>query len=145
MEQILFYRTGEDFGEFSNFAAFPITIDGKVFPTTEHYFQSQKFLDLENQEAIRQEPSPMKAALMGRELHRPLRSDWDLVKDDVMYTALVAKFSQHPQLKERLLSTGSAELVEHTKNDSYWADGGDGSGLNRLGILLMKLRAELTK
>jgi len=42
-----------------------------------------------------------------------------------------------------LLSTGELTLVEHTINDRYWADGGDGHGRNRLGILLMELRALL--
>ena len=60
-----------------------------------------------------------------------------------MRRALRTKFEQHSKLKSLLLSTGDAELIEHTRNDSYWADGGDGSGKNRLGILLMELRAEL--
>jgi hypothetical protein len=46
-------------------------------------------------------------------------------------------------LKALLLGTGEAVLVEHTANDSYWGDGGDGSGKNRLGALLMQVRAEL--
>ena len=41
------------------------------------------------------------------------------------------------------MKTGDAELVEHTKNDRYWADGGDGTGRNRLGQLLMELREQL--
>ncbi len=36
-----------------------------------------------------------------------------------------------------------ARLVEHTNNDVFWGDGGDGSGHNMLGRLLMELRAEL--
>lgn len=54
----------------------------------------------------------------------------------------------YPVLNEeyaRQISTGDAELIEHTKNDSYWGDGGDGTGKNRLGQLLMELRAELRK
>jgi predicted NAD-dependent protein-ADP-ribosyltransferase YbiA (DUF1768 family) len=43
------------------------------------------------------------------------------------------------------LGTGDARLVEHTANDSYWADGGDGSGLNRLGEVLMSVREELRR
>jgi predicted NAD-dependent protein-ADP-ribosyltransferase YbiA (DUF1768 family) len=39
-----------------------------------------------------------------------------------------------------LLSTGHETIVEHTANDDYWGDGGDGSGRNRLGLLLMELR-----
>jgi hypothetical protein len=38
---------------------------------------------------------------------------------------------------------GAAKLVEQTDRDSYWGDGGDGSGKNRLGHLLMRLREEL--
>jgi predicted NAD-dependent protein-ADP-ribosyltransferase YbiA (DUF1768 family) len=36
-----------------------------------------------------------------------------------------------------------AKIVEHTANDFYWADGGDGSGLNKLGLMLMKIRERL--
>ncbi|CAF4286504.1 unnamed protein product, partial [Adineta steineri] len=55
-----------------------------------------------------------------------------------MFRACMAKFTQHPQLKYILLSTGHRTLVEHTKNDSYWGDGGNGTGQNRLGITLMQ-------
>ena len=87
----------------------------------------------------------MIAARMGRSRERPLRGDWETVKDDIMREALQAKFRQHPSLRSLLLQTGDAELIEHTRNDSYWADGEDGSGKNRLGQLLMELRAELRK
>lgn len=60
-----------------------------------------------------------------------------------MREALDAKFRQHADLTALLLSTGDAVLVEHTENDDYWGDGGDGSGKNMLGRLLMDLRAKL--
>lgn len=61
-----------------------------------------------------------------------------------MYIALKEKFSDsHPELKQKLVGTQNAILVEHTKNDSYWADGGDGTGKNWLGKLLMVVRWEL--
>lgn len=47
----------------------------------------------------------------------------------VMREAVRAKFTQHEKLTELLLTTGDAELIEHTANDNYWADGGDGTGL----------------
>lgn len=50
---------------------------------------------------------------------------------------------QHEDLKEQLLGTGMSKIVEHTSNDSYWGDGGDGSGKNKLGILLMETREKL--
>ena len=140
---IRFYRVNEPHGVFSNFAPYPIEIDGAVWPTSEHYFQAQKFADAAHREAIRTATSPMDAANMGRDRSRPLRDDWERVKDDVMYRALAAKFTQHPALREQLLATGDAPLVEHTANDRYWADGGDGRGRNMLGVLLMRLRDEL--
>jgi N-glycosidase YbiA len=85
----------------------------------------------------------MIAARMGRERSRPLRRDWEAVKERVMRDALRAKFTQNTDLRDALLATGDAKLVEHTDNDSYWGDGGDGSGHNRLGILLMELRTAL--
>ncbi|HSI83919.1 MAG TPA: NADAR family protein [Candidatus Methylacidiphilales bacterium] len=142
-ETIQFYRTGDAYGEFSNFASFPFEIAGKVWPTSEHYFQAMKFPGTPHEEELRLEPSPMKVAKMGRERTRPLRPDWEVVKDDMMREALLAKFTQHAQLKELLLNTGDAVLVEHTKNDSYWGDGGDGSGRNMLGKLLEELRSKL--
>ena len=57
-----------------------------------------------------------------------------------MMIALRAKFDQYPELKQLLLSTAGSVLVEHTDNDNYWGDAGDGSGLNRLGDLLVELR-----
>jgi ribA/ribD-fused uncharacterized protein len=142
---IKFYSTGDEYGCFSNFAAYPIRLGGATWPTTEHYFQAQKFpSDPEHQAAIRTTTSPMIAARMGRDRKKKLRDDWESVKDRIMADALRAKFTQHAELREILLNTGDAVLVEHTKNDSYWADGGDGSGRNMLGILLMRLREELS-
>ena len=137
---INFYFVDEDFGEFSNFAAYPIELDGQTWPTAEHYFQAQKFAGTDHAEAVRLEPSPMKAAKMGRDRSRPLRPDWEAVKDDIMRTAVEAKFTQHEELRKLLRSTGEATLVEHTKNDTYWGDGGDGTGQNLLGKIMMELR-----
>lgn len=142
-EVINFYSTKDAYGCFSNFSAHPIELKGKGWKTTEHYFQAQKFPETEHEEAIRLEPSPMIAARMGRDRKKPLRKDWEVVKDDVMREALRAKFTQHTDLQEILLGTSDAVLVEHTKNDAYWGDGGDGSGLNMLGKLLMEIREEL--
>jgi len=37
---IKFYSTGDEYGEFSNFANFPIRLKERTWPTTEHYFQA---------------------------------------------------------------------------------------------------------
>lgn len=142
-EVIHFYRVSDEHGHFSNFARYPIRLNGKLWPTSEHFFQAQKFAGTEHEEAIRQAKSPMIAARMGRDRSKPLRADWEAVKDDVMREAVRAKFTQHAELGEILLATGTATLVEHTERDSYWGDGGDGSGRNMLGRILMEVREEL--
>jgi N-glycosidase YbiA len=143
IEAIEFYGTRDEYGFLSNFYRAHITLDERVWPTSEHYFQGQKFAGQPHEEAIRRATTPRVAATLGRDRRQPLRADWEAVKEDVMLTALRAKFTQHPALRARLLATGDARLVEHTANDAYWGDGGDGSGRNRLGALLMRVRDEL--
>ncbi|KAJ3319566.1 hypothetical protein HDV06_006214 [Boothiomyces sp. JEL0866] len=141
---INFYRQNDPYGEFSNFYIAEIQVGGTRWPTTEHYFQAQKFPNNpEIMKSIQDACTPGVAAKLGRNRQYPLRKDWEAVKEDVMMDALRAKFTQHEQLKKLLVQTGDATLVEHTRNDSYWGDGGNGTGNNRLGILLMKLRSEL--
>jgi ribA/ribD-fused uncharacterized protein len=140
---ISFYRASGKFGCFSNFSRHSVYIYGKTWPTTEHFFQAQKFVDEPDEEQIRRAATPGLAATMGRDRSRPLREDWEEVKDDIMRIALHAKFTQHEDLKKTLLETEGYELIEHTENDSYWGDGGDGSGKNMLGKLLMEVREEL--
>lgn len=140
---IRFYSTTGEYGCFSNFSAHSVFLKGKRWPTTEHYFQAQKFPDTPHEEEVRMAKKPMLAASMGRDRKRPLRSDWESVKDAIMLEAVRAKFTQHEELTAILLGTGDALLIEHTANDNYWADGGDGSGKNRLGEILMQVREEL--
>ncbi len=140
---IRFYHTADEYGCFSNFSRHPIFLAGRKWPTSEHYFQAQKFQGTEHEEKVRLCKTPSQAANMGRSRKLPLRRDWEGVKDQVMLDAVRAKFTQHDDLRAILLGTGDAKLVEHTDKDSYWGDGGDGSGKNRLGQLLMRLREEL--
>lgn len=142
-DTINFYSTADEFGCFSNFSAYPIKLKNKVWPTSEHYFQAQKFEDGEYREAIRKAKSPMIAARMGRDRKQKLRRDWESIKVSIMTDAVRAKFTQHDDLRGVLLATGDAKIVEHTENDSYWGDGGDGSGKNTLGQILMRVRQEL--
>lgn len=142
MQPVLFYKTIDPFGCFSNFSRHPLFVREKTWPTSEHYFQARKFDDDHVQRLIRKAESPMTAAQLGRSREYPLRTDWEAVKDDVMREAVRLKVSQHADVRDTLLSTGQADIIEHTVNDSYWADGGDGSGKNMLGKILMEIREE---
>lgn len=142
-EVINFYSTADEYGCFSNFSRHSIFLKGKRWRTSEHYFQAQKFAGTPHEEDVRLAKTPMQAANLGRSRKKPLRSDWESVKDNVMREAVRAKFTQHDDLRAILLATGDARIVEHTSNDDYWGDGGDGSGMNMLGKILMEIRAEL--
>ena len=145
MREILFYSVGDEFGEFSNFAAYPIKLDGKRWPTSEHYFQAHKFLDAAVRERLRRTASPMEAARLGRSRKLRLRPDWEAVKVSIMQKAVQAKFAQHAALAALLIGTEDARLIEHTPDDAFWGDGGDGSGRNMLGEILMRVRDELRR
>jgi hypothetical protein len=142
-EVIRFYSVTDAHGWCSNFAPYPIKLGGRTWPTSEHYFQARKFESPEDQEAVRQARTPMLAARMGRDRKRKLRRDWESIKVSVMREAVRAKFTQHEDLSQLLLDTGDARLIEHTDQDDYWGDGGDGSGKNMLGRILMEIREEL--
>lgn len=140
---IKFYTTTGEYGCFSNFSRHSVKLDGKSWPTSEHYFQAQKFLDEGLKSKVRNAKTPSMAASIGRDRSLPLRKDWESIKLDVMRKVIRAKFTQHEDLKLTLLNTGNEELIEHTVNDKFWADGGDGKGLNWLGKILMEIREEI--
>jgi N-glycosidase YbiA len=145
MDVIRFYKVDDPYGFLSNFAPYPIFIENELWKTVEHYFQASKFNDRSIKLKIMGMDSPMKAANEGRNRDNLLKKDWENIKEDVMRRALRSKFLQHPKLRKELILTGSNVLIEHTVNDSYWADGGDGTGKNRLGRLLMEVRDEIQK
>lgn len=141
---IHFYHSDQPWGELSNFSRHAIFLDAVAWPTVEHFYQAQKFAGTELAERIRRCSSPMAAKVLASSLsedHR--RADWSTAKEQVMLQGLRAKFLQHPDLAERLMRSGDRLLVERTANDFYWGDGGDGTGKNRLGHLLMQVRSEL--
>jgi ribA/ribD-fused uncharacterized protein len=140
---IRFYSTKAEFGEFSNFARYSFVCEGNEWPTSEHYFQAQKFMDEAYRERIRTTPSPMIAARLGRSRKVPIRTDWEDVKLNVMRTAVRQKFAAHAELTQLLLSTGDQEIVEAASGDSFWGCGKDGTGQNWLGRILMEIRQEL--
>ena len=137
---IYFYSTREQYGCFSNFSSHGFELDGAYWPTSEHYFQAQKFVGTPHADQIREVKSPKDAAKMGRDRKRPLRPDWNEVKDGIMRKAVLRKFETHKDIREILLATGDELIVENSPIDYYWGCGKDGSGKNRLGEILMEVR-----
>lgn len=140
---IYFYSQHDEYGYFSNFSAHGFELDGRYWPTVEHYFQAQKFPDPAQQARIAQARTPKAAKALAWKGKQPIRADWDQVRDAVMLRALRQKFQTHAALRQLLLVTGDELLIEKSPTDYYWGCGADGSGQNRLGELLMQVRTEL--
>ena len=114
--------------------------EGNVYPTVEHYFQAMKTTDANLRKQIATAETPGRAKRMGRRVD--LRPDWQIIKIKVMREALIQKFSE-PELRNQLIATGDATLIEgNWWHDTFWGMC-DGIGENHLGKLLMEIREEL--
>lgn len=142
---IYFYSPSEpSYGCFSNFSAHGFELDGAYYKTSEHYFQAMKFSGSpKDMDDVRRASTPKLAATIGRDRKRPLRRDWESVKDDVMRRAVLRKFEVHADIRAILLATGDEDIVENAPGDRYWGSGSDGTGKNMLGKILMETRAKL--
>ena len=148
LPEIRFYRANEKpYGAFSNLYRRPIVVEGREYPTSEHAYQAGKAIKESVREWLLSAPSPSLVAMAAHGLYTwDIVPDWSKVKFDRMRGVLRAKFTQHQDLRELLLSTGNARLVESTKTDNpvnrLWGEV-NGKGNNMLGVLLMELRSEL--
>ena len=144
MEPIFFNSSSQHYKEFSNFYVAPFILDESTWNTVEHYFQAQKFpTDPLLQQQIREAKSATVAKRLGRTRSPHFSTSWDMDKEIVMERALRAKFTSHEDLKKLLKSTNPRPLVEKSWWDSYWGSGKTGTGKNRMGYLLEKIRNEL--
>lgn len=151
---------------------FKIIYKGREYKTSEHIYQAYKFIypgmnnyNIKYVNHIMNSPTSGLAAKMGKLSIRGLnmyiggpeissiikeyipfvkiREDWDIVKYDIMYNIVKAKFTQHPYLLQLLKSTENSKLIEASPYDYYWGEGKNKTGLNKLGEILMKIRSEL--
>jgi len=148
MTEIRFYRASDQaYGCFSNLYQRPIVFEDQIFDTAEHAYQAGKARKPHVRDWILAAPSPSLVAMAAHGLYWwDIRSDWSKIKFDRMRQVLRAKFEQHQDLCEVLLSTGDARLVESaTVNNPVnrlWGEV-NGRGKNMLGQLLMELRDQL--
>ena len=141
----------------SNFYPCEFEFNDKMFNFSEQCFMYQKallFNDYEIAGQILKETDVRKIKALGRKVKDFDNELWDKHKEDFMYNACYAKFSQNDELKDFLLNTGNREIVEASPVDSIWGIGFSSDnameninkwGQNLLGKTLMKVRAELRK
>jgi ribA/ribD-fused uncharacterized protein len=131
----------------SNFYLASVSVEDIVYPTTEHAYQAGKARTIPEVLRIAQLPTAGEAKRAGQKL--ALRSDWEDYKVPWMAKVLRAKFTQHADLKAKLLATEGQLLVEgNTWHDQTWGSCNCPRhiavpGENLLGKLLMELREDL--
>jgi len=133
----------------SNFYACSTEYDGIWYPTSEHAFQAAKTLDQDLRLFIKAAPTPGEAKRRGRSV--VLRSDWEQVKDQVMYEIVKNKF-KNPDMRQRLIATIN-EGYDGFCEDNWWHDNYWGNcqcekcqgikGQNHLGKILMQVAHEI--
>lgn len=142
-ENDLFLSRTDPNNRLGTYAALSFELEGKVWPTVEHYFQGMKFADEAWQETVRAATSPAQARKLGRKRHKSFRRDWKKVRDTVMTRGVYVRCRAHPELAQELLDTDGRKIVENSNFDYYWGCGRDRRGHNRYGIILMNVRAKL--
>ena len=127
----------------SNFSAFQLVWKGRVWPTSEHAYQAEKFTDEAIIEALSTARSVDEAYEVAQIHKEKRRTDWDEIKVEVMRSIFVAKINQHPKIKKMLLESGERMLIKDSSLDAYWGWGPQKDGLNMMGKLWMEIRDEV--
>lgn len=113
------YQNTYELKELGNFYLTPFYMDGVCFHSVEQYFQYCKSTDLLYREEIMSTKSPLACWFIGRKAQ--LSSNWEEVKENVMYKATLAKFSQNTGLEQLLTGLDMDKLVfcEKDKPDEW--------------------------
>eukprot|EP00800_Vazella_pourtalesii_P004272 TRINITY_DN145_c0_g1_i16.p1 TRINITY_DN145_c0_g1~~TRINITY_DN145_c0_g1_i16.p1 ORF type:complete len:857 (+),score=109.51 TRINITY_DN145_c0_g1_i16:42-2573(+) len=141
-DAIRFFHEKDDLYPLTTFSMFRFKIADCVYRSLNHYFQAQKFTTSpEIYQSIINAPTPVEAINISQENAEEAIEDFNTDRIKIMKTGLRARFEQNPRLKDLLIETGNKELIFDNKHDRFWGIG-DGSGKNRFGKLLMKIREQ---
>ena len=140
---IYFYKQFGPLGYLATYSDHGFCKDGIYFKTSEHYYQAQKFEDEQVRQLIINAETPKIASQIGRDRKYKLREDWEKIKQEVMFDAVLYKFKQNPEILEKLLLTGDEEIIEETVKENYWGCGPLKDGQNNYGKIVGKVRTSL--
>lgn len=142
-KQIFFYE--QDYYIFSNFSSFAVEWKGKLYPTSEHAYHSEKFDDENIKEEIRNCRSAHESFKLANNYKHLYINDWDNIKVGIMKEILLEKVKQHPYVMKKLIDSGDRELIENSWRDDFWGWGSNKDGRNQLGKIWMEIRNEIRK
>lgn len=142
---IKFYKEFGEFGYLATYSNYGFYKDGVYYKTSEHYYQSKKMVDSKIQKQIIEAKTPKEASDIGRNRRNQKKGNWKNIKKQVMFEAVLYKFEQNEELKEKLLSTGNEEIIEETTKENYWGIGPNYDGQNNYGKILCQVRDYLRR
>ena len=156
-EAVFFHKPSEPYGFLSNWYPSPFDLDGVHFTSAEQYIMYRKcrlFGDEASAREILATEDTQKQQAIGRNAKGYVGKVWEGMRQLIAVRGLLAKFSQNEDLKQQLLDTGEAWLVECAQSDPAWAcgirlddpdrfDSGKWRGQNILGFALMEVRSIL--
>ena len=140
---IYFYSPKRKYGYLANFSRHGFNIEGKWWPSVEHYYQAQKFTQHYLKEKIRTSPSAYKAKKFAHKHKHLERDNWKLQRRKIMFTAILNKFVAHPILRQKLIETDNKQIIERAPKDLFWGAGLNNEGQNIAGKILMEVRTIL--
>ena len=157
MEIICFHNPDEENGFLSNWYLSSFVINGKEFSSVEQYMMYQKAICFKDDTIKKQIMETNDVALiksLGRSVSNYDDNVWKIMREEVVFDASLAKFSQNNALKKQLIATKNAVLAECAVKDLIWGiglsmndpnrfDKTKWRGQNLLGNILMKVREEL--
>ena len=142
-EDSIFFSRSDVLQEFAAWSKHAFELEGKQWPSVEHYYQAMKFKKEADQEKVRLAESPKLARKLGRSRLRKIRKDWKKIKVVIMTRAVYTKCRTYPEIAQKLLDTEDRKLVENSQYDYFWGCGRDRRGGNQYGNVLMSVRKKL--
>ena len=156
---VFFWHEYIENGYLSQWYPAPFQIEGIRYLNNEQYMMAKKallFMDTSTYNKIMAESDPAVCKALGKSAANFDQGRWDSCKEEIIYNANYAKFSQNPELKGALLATGDAIIAEASPYDKIWGiglkatdpssqDPNKWRGQNLLGKALMRVREDLRK
>ena len=140
------YKFKKD-SKLSNYYECNVRYDGIMYKSSEAAYQAAKFNNITiKYEMSKIDPDSAKRYARKLEALGCIRPDWEYVKDRIMYEICLSKFTSNYDCRKTLLQTGNRIIIENTTgwHDVYWGKcyckECNGHGLNKLGLILMRVR-----
>ncbi len=140
MESVDFYKEFGELGYLANYSNHGFYDQGVFYKTVEHYYQAHKFDNSDIQKKIINSETPKEASNIGRDRNHIRISNIDEIKNSIMFHGLYLKFSEHINIRNKLLYTGHKNIREMTVKEYYWGVGDTLDGQNNIGKILCNVR-----